>query len=143
MGMATALTSVEQHEDRKSTAEIEGRLCAEQLGESNVSHWPTAAVRGGYRRWLAAGYNCGYTCTMKTAISIPDAIFEEAERLAKTRGWSRSELYSNAVSAYVNSERFLGVREKLDAVYGQNVDDSAVDSFLAKAQARSLPKEKW
>ena len=81
--------------------------------------------------------------SVKTAISIPDAIFEEAERLAKIRGWSRSELYSNAVSAYVNSERFLGVREKLDAVYAQNADDSAVDSLLAKAQARSLPKEKW
>ena len=94
-------------------------------------------------RSLVAGYNHGYTVAMKTAISIPDAIFEEAERLAKIRGWSRSELYSNAVSAYVNSERFLGVREKLDAVYGQNVDDSTVDSLLANAQARSLPKEKW
>jgi hypothetical protein len=47
------------------------------------------------------------------------------------------------VSAYVNKERFLGVRETLDAVYGSNADDSAVDPFLAEAQARSLPKEKW
>ena len=75
---------------------------------------------------------------MKTAISIPDAIFEEAEQLAKTRGWSRSELYANAVSAYVQSERFLGVREKLDAVYRQNIDDSALDPLLASAQARLL-----
>jgi hypothetical protein len=104
---------------------------------------PIAAVQSLKCRRLAAGYNHGYTAAMKTAISIPDAIFEEAERLAKIRGWSRSELYSNAVSAYVNSERFLGVREKLDAVYGQNVDDSVVDQLLAKAQARSLPKEKW
>jgi metal-responsive CopG/Arc/MetJ family transcriptional regulator len=80
---------------------------------------------------------------VKTAISIPDAIFEEAERLAKIRGWSRSELYASAVSAFVNSERFLGVREKLNAVYGQDANDSAVDAHLAKAQARSLPKEKW
>jgi hypothetical protein len=80
---------------------------------------------------------------MKTAISIPDSIFEEAERLAKSRGWSRSELYANAVTAYVNSERFSGVRERLDAVYGQNADDSAVDPLLARAQAQSLPKEKW
>jgi len=80
---------------------------------------------------------------MKTAISIPDAIFAEAERLAKIRGWSRSELYANAVSAYVKSERFLGVRAKLDAVYGQNVNDSAVDPLIAKAQVRSLPDEKW
>jgi len=92
---------------------------------------------------LQPRYNHGYTLTMKTAISIPDSIFEEAERLAKIRGWSRSELYSKAVSTYVNRERFLGVREKLDAVYGQDVDDSAVDPLLAKAQARSLPKEKW
>lgn len=80
---------------------------------------------------------------MKTAISIPDAIFEEAERLAKIRGWSRSELYASAVSAYVKSERFVGVREKLDALYGENVDDSAMDPVLAMAQARSLPTEKW
>jgi len=80
---------------------------------------------------------------VKTAISIPDAIFEEAERLAKIRGWSRSKLYANAVSAYVNSERLLGVREKLDAVYGQNTDDSTMDPLLANAQARSLVKEKW
>jgi hypothetical protein len=31
---------------------------------------------------------------------------------------SRSELYSNAVAEYVTSERYLGVRERLDAVYG-------------------------
>jgi metal-responsive CopG/Arc/MetJ family transcriptional regulator len=94
-------------------------------------------------RRLQPGYNRSYTYEVKTAISIPVAIFEEAERLAKIRGWSRSELYANAVSAYVNSERFLGVREKLDAVYGQIVDDSAIDPLLAKAQARSLPEEKW
>ena len=97
------------------------------------------------RRTIApeAWHNQGYTEFMKTAISIPDSLFEEADRLAKTRGWSRSELYANAVTAYVNSERFSGVREKLDAVYGNNEEDSAIDSFLADAQARSLPREKW
>jgi hypothetical protein len=92
---------------------------------------------------LEARYNHGYTTFVKTAISIPDSVFEEAERLAKTRGWSRSELYANAVTAYVNSERFSGVREKLDAVYGNDEEDSAIDPFLADAQARSLPREKW
>jgi antitoxin MazE6 len=97
-------------------------------------------------RWiiaLEAQYNHGYTTFMKTAISIPDSLFEEADRLAKRRGWSRSELYANAVTAYVNNERFSGVREKLDAVYGNNEEDSAIDPFLADAQARSLPREKW
>jgi hypothetical protein len=80
---------------------------------------------------------------MKTAISIPDAIFEEAERLAKRRGWSRSELYANAVAEFVKGERFLGVRERLDAVYGENPDDAQLDPILDRAQARSLPAEKW
>jgi hypothetical protein len=80
---------------------------------------------------------------MKTAISIPDEIFEQAERLAKIRGWSRSELYANAVANFVKSERFSGVREKLDSVYGVSADDSALEPLLAAAQARSIPKEKW
>jgi metal-responsive CopG/Arc/MetJ family transcriptional regulator len=80
---------------------------------------------------------------MKTAISIPDSLFEEADRLARSRGWSRSELYVNAVTAFVNSERFSGVREKLDAVYANNGEDSAIDPLLADAQTRSLPREKW
>jgi hypothetical protein len=90
-------------------------------------------------RW----YNHGYTLFMKTAISIPDAIFEEAERLAKRRGWSRSELYANAVAEYVKGERFLGVRERLDAVYSANPDESELDPVMDRAQIRSLPEEEW
>jgi predicted transcriptional regulator len=92
---------------------------------------------------LESRYNRGYTGFMKTAISIPDSLFKEADQLAKRRGWSRSELYANAVTAYVNSERFSGVREKLDAVYGNNEEDSAIDPLLADAQARALPRERW
>jgi hypothetical protein len=80
---------------------------------------------------------------MKTAISIPDAVFEEAERLAKRRGWSRSELYSNAVAEYVKGERFLGVRDRLDAVYGEDSEASALDPLLERAQFGSLSKEEW
>ena len=103
-------------------------------------------VGGGYYLTISrlkAGITMVILCRMKTAISIPDSLFEEADRLAKRRGWSRSELYANAVTAYVNSERFSGVREKLDAVYGNDEEDSAVDPLLADAQARSLPREKW
>ncbi len=80
---------------------------------------------------------------MKTAISIPDLIFEDAERLAKRRGWSRSELYANAVAEFVKAERFLGVRERLDAVYGKDPEDSTLDPLLEQMQSQSLPKEKW
>jgi metal-responsive CopG/Arc/MetJ family transcriptional regulator len=38
---------------------------------------------------------------MNTAISIPDPIFETAERLAQTLRISRNELYTRALSTYI------------------------------------------
>jgi metal-responsive CopG/Arc/MetJ family transcriptional regulator len=81
---------------------------------------------------------------MKTAISIPDAIFEEAERLAQERGLSRSELYAQAVAEYVRDQRHAGVRERLDAVYQHAPEDSEVDPIIQRVQSASLPKdEEW
>jgi hypothetical protein len=40
----------------------------------------------------------GYTYGMKTAISIPDKVFKEAERLARRLGQSRSKLYGEGVA---------------------------------------------
>jgi len=88
-------------------------------------------------------YYLGYTLTMKTAISIPDPVFEEAERLARQRGMSRSELYARAVAEYIKGERLVGVRERLDAVYGSQTSNSLLDPALGEMQARSLPKEEW
>ena len=42
-----------------------------------------------------------YTFAMKTAVSIPDPIYADAERLARRTGKSRSQLYSEAVAEYV------------------------------------------
>lgn len=80
---------------------------------------------------------------VKTAVSIPDRIFEEAERLAKERGLSRSELYARAVAEYVKHQRHAGVREQLDAVYEAAPETSALDPLIDRLQAASLPKEEW
>lgn len=80
---------------------------------------------------------------MKTAISIPEPIFQEAERLAKERGLSRSELYARAVSEYVKDQRHAGVREQLDAVYLAEPSASDLDPLLKRMQALSVPKEEW
>jgi hypothetical protein len=44
---------------------------------------------------------------------------------------------------FFTNERFSGVREKLDAVYGGKADEFGLDTLLADAQAKSLPGEKW
>ena len=78
---------------------------------------------------------------MKTAISIPDPIFHEAESMARRMGMSRSEFYRRAVEEYMESHRHGAVREALDAVYGD--ESSAVDDVLAQMQFASLPEEDW
>lgn len=79
---------------------------------------------------------------MKTAISLPDPIFEEAEALAQQLGMSRSELYTKALKAYLkrynNRERMLS---QLNEVYSQ--ESSELDPVMAKMQFMSLPHEDW
>ncbi|MBD2180049.1 ribbon-helix-helix protein, CopG family [Planktothrix sp. FACHB-1355] len=78
---------------------------------------------------------------MKTDISLPDQIFEEAEALAQQLGMSRSELYTEALKAYLrryNRERTLS---KLNEVYSQQSSD--LDTVMATMQFMSLPKENW
>ena len=48
---------------------------------------------------------------MKTAISIPDDVFAEAEETAQRLGVSRSGLYTRAIAEFVERHRGLGVRE--------------------------------
>ena len=78
---------------------------------------------------------------MKTAISLPDEVFEAAEELAQELGVSRSHLYATAVSEYVAHYRAEDVTERLNAVYAEI--DSALDPVLEELQSRSLPREEW
>jgi metal-responsive CopG/Arc/MetJ family transcriptional regulator len=76
---------------------------------------------------------------MKTSISIPDQIFREADAAAKHLGMSRSELYAQAVSQFLEAQRRARVTERLDAVY--DAEMSHLDPVLAALQAASLRRE--
>lgn len=78
---------------------------------------------------------------MKTAISIPDPVFEAAEKLAQQLGVSRSELYSTAVLTYVESHRDDDITERLNEIY--STEDSSLDPLIQQMQALSLPVESW
>lgn len=78
---------------------------------------------------------------MKTAISIPDRIFREAERLAKRLGMSRSELYARAVDRFVAEQRGDWITEQLNELCREV--DTGLDPVLAQMQYLSLPPEEW
>ena len=78
---------------------------------------------------------------MKVAVSIPDPIFEAAERLAKQRSVPRSQIFAEALAAYVESRGSEAVTSKLNEVYGCKT--SALDNDLAQAQLDSISHEAW
>lgn len=53
---------------------------------------------------------------MKTAISVPDDVFEESERLAARTGKSRSQLYTEAMREYLVRNDPDSVTEKINEV---------------------------
>ena len=78
---------------------------------------------------------------MKTAISVPDEVFEAAERAAKKLGVSRSEFYANAVREFVERYGRESITETLNEVYISIESD--LDKPLAAMQWNSIPKEEW
>ncbi len=90
---------------------------------------------------LEAWYNQSYTLLMKTAVSIPDPVFHAADSLARRLGISRSQLFKEALEAYISEHDGEMVREALDDVYSNESSD--LDSALAQLQLASLPDEDW
>ena len=78
---------------------------------------------------------------MKTAISIPDEVFESAEKLAKQTGMSRSELYVTALKSFLENQRGGKVTEKFNEIYGK--EHSKPDPAFQKMQLKTLRKDKW
>ena len=74
---------------------------------------PTTLDRAGdaWFRWMRTSMRrCrfdepGQARFMRTAVSIPDATFEEADELAARLGLSRSELYARALERYPADRR--------------------------------------
>jgi len=80
---------------------------------------------------------------MKTAVSIPDRVFQSAEKLAARLGVSRSELYAKALAALVEKHREDVVTAQLNEVYGPGGELSSLERDVALLQSRSLPQETW
>jgi predicted transcriptional regulator len=78
---------------------------------------------------------------MKTAVSIPDDIFERAEALAHRAKRSRSDVYARALSEYVARHAPDSVTEAMDNALDE-VNEPA-DKFLSKAARRTLARSEW
>lgn len=78
---------------------------------------------------------------MKTAVSIPDDVFEKVERFARRAKRSRSEVFSAALREYIArhapDEVTDAINRATDEIGGQH------DEFVAAAARRVLEKTEW
>ncbi len=78
---------------------------------------------------------------MKTAVSIPDEVFEKAERQAEREKRSRSEVYSAALREYVARHAPDEVTAAMNRVWDEVGGES--DGFVAEAARRVLERVEW
>ena len=75
---------------------------------------------------------------MKTAISIPDKLFQSADQYAKSHGVSRSNLYARAVAQFLETHSTAHITEQLNEVYYSQ--SAEINSTISTLQLSSLEK---
>lgn len=77
---------------------------------------------------------------MKTAVSIPDDVFQQVEKIARRTRRSRSEVFSDALREYVARHAPDEVTDALNRVC-EEVERT--DEFVAEASRRVMENVEW
>jgi metal-responsive CopG/Arc/MetJ family transcriptional regulator len=78
---------------------------------------------------------------MKIAISLPDIIFDEAEKLARKANKSRSQLYVEALTEYLSRHTPDTITETMNKVCEKLGDEDTY--FVSEASRKILARETW
>jgi len=78
---------------------------------------------------------------VKTAISIPDSLFEVVEETAKKMGVSRSKFFSLAVKQFLKDRNMKNVTNRLNECY--KTSSSKLNKSIESAQLSSISREEW
>lgn len=78
---------------------------------------------------------------MKTAVSIPDALFQRGERLARRLGKSRSQVYQEALAEYIARRDPAPLTAALDELVEEL--ESTGDEWLHEAARSGLERSEW
>ncbi|MEO8570073.1 MAG: ribbon-helix-helix protein, CopG family [Chloroflexota bacterium] len=78
---------------------------------------------------------------MKTAVSVPDDVFDRAEALARRERRSRSDVYSAALREYVARRAPDDVTDQLDRVIAEV--GGTDDPFVGAVAHRILSASEW
>lgn len=79
---------------------------------------------------------------MKTAVSLPDRVYRDAERYARRTQKSRSQLYAEALSEYLARHAPDEITEDMNAIIAK-LDSPRVDPFVARTGRKVLENTEW
>jgi len=71
---------------------------------------------------------------MKTAVSLPERLYKDAEKAAKSMGIPRSQLFAKALEEYISHHKRDKVTEKLNEIY----KNSNIESNIEEASLESI-----
>jgi metal-responsive CopG/Arc/MetJ family transcriptional regulator len=80
----------------------------------------------------------GHTSGMKTAVSIPDDLFQRAEELARRLGKSRSQVYREALAEYVLRHETRSVTSAMNELVDELGPEG--DPWRVEAARRALER---
>src|SRR5260370_8234684 len=86
-------------------------------------------------------YNQVILFPMKTAVSIPTPLYQQAERRARKLGVSRSEFYARALERLLRQDPDVDWTKALEAVY--RPENSSPDRRLATAHSPPTPNTSY
>ena len=73
---------------------------------------------------------------MKTAVSLPDNLFKQAESTARKLKMTRSRLYATALKEFIDRRKAEAITQKLNEVYSK--EPAEIDPALYAAQLRAI-----
>lgn len=89
-----------------------------------------------------SGMKVGITTGMKAAVSVDDALMEQADQAARDLGLSRSAFVAEALRAFLRQLQQAQITEQLNRVYADEPNPS--ERRLVKKLRSKLPiKDAW
>jgi hypothetical protein len=124
-----------------ATARAQERTDASQAAQAPPKRAPRPGLEPARATSLDPVVCRGHTPFMKVAVSIPDPIFRAAERVSRRTRVPRSQLYADAIEAYLRERSGEDITERLNEVYART--SPKLDPAAEAVSLEILRREKW
>ena len=80
---------------------------------------------------------------MKTAISLPDSLFREADITARQLGLARSQLYAAAIKEFIERHNRDNITKKLNALYTDRTNTEDLPEIGLESMREATEDDSW